>query len=149
MRIRISLNALTLIMGIMLNSCKKDTTPTKTDEEIQLEKLIGTWVLDQGITNAVTVDNNNPPQDWTNFTLTLGNKTYQTNTSVSLGDDLVWPTSGTWDFGANLTTLARNDGIDITITVTDTSLKLQFDYSSGGGRFAGIEGNWVFNMVPQ
>jgi hypothetical protein len=149
MRIRLSLIALTLILGVLITGCKKPPPVTKTDEEIQIEKLTGTWVLDPGVTNPVTVDNNNPPQDWTGFTLTLGNKTYQANSSASLGDVLVWPTSGSWAFGTSVSTLVRDDGIDISVSVTDTSLQMQFNYSASGGRLNGIEGFWKFKMVPQ
>ena len=150
MRIRITFIALTLVMGVLVAGCKKTTVTPKTDEELQIEKLTGTWVLDPGVTNPVTVDSNNPPQDWTGFTLTLGNETYQANTSTgTLGDEDVWPTNGTWTFGTSVSTLNRNDGIDISVSVTDTSLQLQFEYSASGGRLNGIEGNWVFKMVPQ
>ena len=150
MRNRLSLIALTLVMSVVIISCKKTTTTPKTDEELQIEKLTGTWVLDSSEPLPVTIDGNDPSQDWTGFTLTYGSKTYSTNTSASLGDVSVWPSgAGTWDFGANVSTLVRDDGVEITVTVTDTSLQLQFDYSDTGGRLNGIVGNWVFKMVPQ
>ena len=148
MRIRFSLIALTLIIGVLVSSCKKDPPVTKTDEEIQIEKLTGTWVLDTSEAKPVTVDNNDPPQDWTGFTLTLGDKTYNANTGASLGSVEVWPSgSGTWAFGTGVTSIVRDDGIVISVSVTDTTLELQFDYLPGG-RVTGIEGNWIFKMVP-
>ena len=108
--------------------------------------LEGTWVLQAG-SNAVTIDiTNDVTPNWTGFTLTLGNKSYSSSNSPEV---LIWPASGTWDFGANVSTLVRNDGVEITVSVTDTSLQMQFDYSASGGRLNGIEGNWVFKMVPQ
>ena len=147
MRIRLSLIALTLIMGVMVSSCKKDPVVTKTDEQLQIEKLSKTWVPGSATSSVfVTIAGNDVTADWSNFVLTLGDKTYNSSGADS---PLVWPGSGTWAFGANTNTLVRDDGVEITITVTDTSLKMQFDYSSTGGRLNGIEGNWVFNMVPQ
>ena len=145
MRSRYSLIALTLVMGFLVSSCKEDPAPAKTPEEIQIEKLTGTWVLPTAA-NTVTIDGRDVSAEWSTFVLTLGNKTYQ---STNANDANVWPASGTWAFGANINTLVRDDGVDITVTVTDTSLKLQFDYSASGGRLDGIEGNWVFNMVSQ
>ena len=139
-------------MSVVINSCKKTTTTPKTDEELQIEKLTGTWVLDPSAPRPVSVDNNDPAQDWTGFTLTLGNKTYNANTSASLGDVLVWPsgTGRTWAFAPNdVRILDRDDGVEMTVAVTETSLQLQFDYSDTGGRLNGITGNWVFIMVPQ
>jgi len=136
-------------MGVLLNSCKEDPAPAKTPEEIQIEKITGTWVLPT-TANTVTIDGRDVSAEWATFILNIGStKTYS---STNATDPLVWPASGTWDFGANLTTMVRHDvggDVDITITVTDTSLKLQFDYSASGGRIDGIEGNWVVNMVPQ
>ena len=152
MRIRLSLIALTLLMGVAITSCKEKTTTPKTAEELQIEKLTGTWALDLSAARPVSVDNNDPAQNWTGFTLTLGNKTYNANTSANLGNELVWPsgTGRTWAFAPNdVRILDRDDGVEMTVAVTDTSLRLQFDYSDTGGRLNGITGNWVFVMVPQ
>jgi len=145
MRIRFSLIALTLVMGVLVSSCKKDNTDTKTEEQKKIEQLAKTWVLAAG-SNLVTIAGTDVTADWANFVLTFGDKTYQTSSADS---PLVWPASGTWAFGADLNTLVRDDGVDITIKLSDTSLELQFDYTASGGRFDGIEGNWVFKMVPQ
>ena len=142
MRIRLTLVALTLVMGVLVTGCKKPPPVTKTDEELQIEKLTGTWKLQAGA-NAVTVASTDVTANWTGFTLTLGNKTYQTSSS---SEALIWPSNGTWAFGTNTSTLVRDDGVEITVSVTDTSLQLQFDFSAG--RLNGIEGNWVFRMVP-
>ena len=144
MKIRLSLIALTLVIGVLVSSCKKDPPVTKTDEEVQIEKLTGTWKLQAGA-NAVTVASNDVTADWTGFTLTLGDKTYQTSSS---SEPLIWPSNGTWAFGTSVSTLVRDDGVEVTVSVTDTSLQLQFDYSASGGRLNGIEGNWIFKMVP-
>ena len=145
MRIRLSLIAFTLIMGVLISGCKEKKTPAKSDEELQIEKLSKTWVL-AAESNPVTVDGNDVSTNWTGFTLTLGDKTYQSTGSDS---PEVWPASGSWEFGSNVNTLVRDAGIDISISVTDQSLLLQFDYTVAGGRLSGIEGTWVFNMVPQ
>jgi len=148
MRIRLSIIAFTLILGVMINGCKTDPPKTKTDEEIQTDKLTGTWVLETGGTNpAVTIDGNDVSADWSGFTLTLGDKTYQTSSADS---PEVWPASGTWAYETNdVSKLIRDDGIEISVSVSDTSLQLQFIYSASGGRLAGIEGPWIFRMVPQ
>ena len=149
MRIKLSMIALILVMGVLINSCKDDEKPTKTPEQIQTEKLTGTWVLETGGTNpAVTIDGNNDVSaNWSGFTLTLGNKTYQTSNSDS---PEIWPANGTWDYGTSVSKLVRNDDIEMTVSVSEnTSLQLQFSYSASGGRLAGLEGNWIFRMVPQ
>ena len=145
MRIRLSLLAVTLIMGVMISSCKKDPPVTKTDEELQIEKLSKAWKVNPAA-NSITVDANDQSLDWSGFVLTLGDKTYSTSGSFS---PEVWPASGTWAFGADVNTLVRDDGVSMSVSVTDASLQLQFDYSAAGGRLLGVEGNWIFKMVPQ
>jgi len=144
MRIRLSLIALTLLMGVIVSSCKEDPKPPKTDEQLQTEKLVGTWVLDAGA-NVVTLDGTDVTADWATFTLALGDKTYQT-TNAAFAQ--VWPASGTWAYGASVSTLVRDDGVEISISVTDTSLQLSFDYTDAGGRLNGVTGNWTFKLVP-
>lgn len=145
MRIRLSLIALTVLMGVIVSSCKEKPAPAKTDEQLQTEKLVGTWVLDAGA-NVVTLDGNDVSADWTSFTLTLGDKTYQT-TNAAFAE--VWPASGTWAYGADVSKMVRDDGVEISIAVTeDTSLQMQFDYTDAGGRLNGIAGNWIFKLVP-
>ena len=145
MRIRLSLIALTVLMGVIVSSCGEDPPPVKTEAQLQTEKLVGTWVLDAG-TNVVTLDGNDVSADWTSFTLTLGDKTYQT-TNAAFAE--VWPASGTWAYGADVSKMVRDDGVEISIAVTeDTSLQMQFDYTDAGGRLNGIAGNWIFKLVP-
>jgi len=143
MKNRIILIALTLMMGVMINSCKKTKVTPKTEEELQIEKLALVWVPKAG-TGAITIDGVDVSTDWANFVLTVTDKAYQTTGSFSTE---VWPASGSWAFGADVNTLVR-DGIDVSIAVTDTALRLEFDYTVGG-RLEAIEGKWIFNMVPQ
>ena len=140
---------LILVMGLVFStvifSCKKDDPPPKTQEEINTELLSKAWVPQTG-SNTITVAGTDVSDIWSAFVLTLGDKTYS-----STGADAVevWPASGTWAFGADANTLVRNDGIEIAISVTETTLVMKFNYSASGGRLSGIEGDWVFNMVPQ
>jgi len=145
MRRSLTFIALTLIAGIVISSCKPKPPPPKSDEEIRTEELTGTWILDAGA-NVVTVAGRDVSTDWNGFTLTLGDKTYSTSGSFS---PEVWPASGTWAFGSSVNILVRDDGIEVSISVTETSLSLQFDYTVAGGRLNGIDGTWIFKLVPQ
>jgi hypothetical protein len=145
MKNRISLIALILFVGALTYSCKEKPPPPKSEEEQQIEKLAKTWVPKSGA-NAITVGGTDVSQNWSGFVLTLGDKTYQ---STGADSPQVWPASGTWAFGSDVNTLVRDDGIEMSITVNESSLRLQFDYTVTGGRLSGIEGQWVFDMVPQ
>ena len=145
MRKSLSFVALTLIAGFFIGSCKDKTDPPKSDEELRIAELDGTWVLDAG-SNVVTVAGGDVSTDWAGFSLNLNEKNYTANGSDDL---LVWPASGSWDFGSDVNKLVRNDGIEMSISVTETALSIQFDYSAAGGRLNGIEGTWVFKLIKQ
>ena len=134
-----------LAFGLIFSSCKKDSPTPKTDEEIQLEKLSGTWVV-SAAANSVTIAGNDVSSEWAAFELTISEGSF---TSSGAGSTDVWPTSSTWTFGSEVSILQRNDGTDITVSVDETSLLMTFNYTVPGGRLDGIEGNWVFNMEPK
>ena len=71
-----------------------------------------------------------------------------TASNVADGRDVVWPTSGTWDFKSDdeLNTVIRGDDVSISIVVDEANLKMTFNYTANGGRTNGTDGVWVFNM---
>lgn len=147
MKTKLSLLALILITGALWSSCKKDPPPPKTPEEEQTEKLVGTWIVASG-SNAVTIAGNDVTTDWAAFEFTLTDGGYN---STGASSTEVWPASGNWSFATgDVTTIIRTpDGVEVTVNVTETALLMQFTYSSTGGRLDGVDGNWVFNMVPK
>jgi len=144
MRKSLSFVALTLIAGLFISSCNDNTVTPPTDEELRIEELTGTWVLDAG-SNVVTVAGRDVSADWAGFALTLNGMAYS---STGADSPEVWPANGTWEFGSDVNKLVRNDGIEMSISVTETSFSIQFDFSAPGGRLTGIEGTWVFKLVP-
>lgn len=66
-----------------------------------------------------------------------------------------WPASGTWSFGATMTSqLIRDQGtpdeLPVTYQVTDSELELGFQFSgSGYARSLAAEGQWVFKFHRQ
>ena len=68
------------------------------------------------------------------------------NYSTSGSDsDEIWPNSGTWEFqNGDKNKLLRNDGVSMSISATETTLRTSFT-TSGGIK----DGNWVFDFVKQ
>lgn len=146
MKTRLSFLALALIFSVAISGCKRKTTPEPTPEEKQLDKLAKTWVIATGA-NAVTINTVDVSSDWTNFELTFTDGGYTTLNTFSAD---VWPNSGTWEFAVDdVNTLIRDGGLNISINVTDNALLMQFNYALPGGRIEGVEGDWIFNMVPK
>jgi len=136
-----------LLLGfLVVIGCKDNTPPPKTDVQIQTEKLSKTWVVQQ-TASAVTISGTDVSSAWSSFTLTISDGSYSTNGADNV---LVWPSSGTWDFATgDVSTVVRDDGVQVSVSVTDSSLTLSFNFSSTGGRLTGIDGNWIFIMAPQ
>lgn len=149
MKISKILSYAVLISIIVLLGCKKDEVIPPTEEEKQLDLLVGTWSLGNG---TVTLDGDDRAADWAGFEVTFtDSKGYST---ISSFDDNVWPPVGTWDFqgttGSGLNVLVRSDGIPMNINLSASSLTLNFDYLitriNKNGRVESIEGNWIFSL---
>lgn len=146
------MTSLALLLGlVILSGCKDDPPVEPSAAEKQLALIIGTWNY-----SSVTYDNVPDAGDWSNFTVTFTNGGYSTS-GVSDGRELVWPSSGDWQFkdagtdAINVNTLVRDDLVEMSITVDAANLTMSFTYNEGiNGRSSGIngiDGPWVFNMT--
>ena len=107
------------------------------------------WSLSSA-TNAGT-----PRDEWTGFTLKFGIDTDFAGGSYTAsgipsdeGANWSWSTSGTFTANNDLTALTRNDGIVMTLVISETALNVSFTVPESGGRVDGFTGAWVFKMVP-
>ena len=107
------------------------------------------WSLSSA-TNAGT-----PRDEWTGFTLKFDLDTDLAGGSYTAsgipseeGSNLVWSTSGTFTANNDLTALTRNDGIVMTLVISETALNVSFTVPESSGRVDGFTGAWVFKMVP-
>lgn len=141
------LTALVFCSLMIFISCgKKDKNdPIDPVDEVG-EKLVSTWEM-----SSVTVDGT-ARDEWADFTLTIAYNpadntgTYTTSgVPTNAGADVVWPSSGTFSLAVGSTTSAtRNDGVVITVTVSDTGLDLRFPISGSGDRVSTFDGAWQF-----
>jgi hypothetical protein len=134
--------------ALMLISCGDDDDASVTDdpveqteEEKQLESLSASaWTM-----SSITLDGADVTTNFSGLVLTIkSDKTYSTNGSY----DPVWPSSGSFTFGSDLNTLTRDDGVSMTIAVSETSLTVTFTYADSGGRIDALPGDYVFNFTP-
>lgn len=107
------------------------------------------WSLSSA-TNAGT-----PRDEWTGFTLKFDLDTDLAGGSYTAsgipsdeGANLAWSTSGTFTANNDLTALTRNDGIVMTLVISETALNVSFTVPESSGRVDGFTGAWVFKMVP-
>ena len=140
---------LTLFVSALLFSCSKDDDDTSVDDVVdpldtQANLLNGSWVVKDA--NSVTKDGI-VVNVFTAISLTFSGGSASAVAYATLTSDSneIWPASGTWQFqGGSSAALLRSDGVVISISVTETTLRTTFS-TSGGIK----DGNWVFDFVKQ
>ena len=122
-----------------------DPTPTPTDPlDAQAALLNGNWKVKDA--NSVTKDGT-IVDVFTTMTLNISGGTksggnYTTSHNEDSGTE-VWPNSGSWTFqSGDKNKLLRNDGVVMSISVTESTLRTSFTVSGGIK-----DGNWVFDFV--
>ena len=146
-----SLEKLLLIFLISLVSfsCNDDddSTPTPTPDDpldAQATLLNATWKVKDS--NSVTKDGTIVDVFTTmSLTITGGTKdggNFTTDHNEDSGTE-VWPNSGTWTFqNGDKNKLLRNDGVVMSISVTENTLRTSFTVSGGIK-----DGNWVLDFT--
>ena len=136
-----SIAAMTLIScGDDDDSSVADDPAEQTEEEKQLESLSASvWTM-----SSITLDGADATSNFDGLVLTIkSDKTYSTNGSY----DPVWPSSGSFTFGSDIKTLTRDDGVSMTISVSETSLTITLTYADSGGRIDALPGDYVFSFT--
>ena len=139
---------LILLFSILIISCGDDDDgggPPPIDPlDEQGNKLSVTWKVKDA--NSVTKDGAIVDL-FTNMTLTIsgGSKNGGNYSTTNSDSDEIWASSGSWEFqSGDLNKLLRNDGVVMSISLTETTLRTSFQ-TSGGLK----DGNWVFDFVKQ
>jgi len=158
-RSMITLFAAVLVLG----SCGSDGNE-KSEEEVQLEKLKGTWTM-----TSVQNDGVDRSDEYPNMTLTL-NGAYTENGTYNLASDVddndattqndwpsvsPWKAIDTWKFNAdNASGIIIRQGdlqaLNYTLASSDTQLTIDFNYGGPGfnnnSRTTSVNGNWKFTF---
>jgi hypothetical protein len=146
--------SLVLITGLatFFAGCGGDDDPKKSDQDVQLSLLNGTW-------NAATVQfQGNPPSlNHDDFVLTInaqpGDEVMSFTVSGRPTGPSAWPANGTFEFGSNVKTqLVRGDQVAIDYTVDKNSLVMEFEFTGNAydaGRTSSVTGEWRFEFTKQ
>jgi len=164
MKMKLLIRTLSLLaiasLTLFFANCGGDDGDPKSEEEVQLDKLKGTWEV-----VSAELEGNPGAQIDTDFTLTISG-TFDSDSpegpySFSVTGTQApspWPPSGTWEFGGDPKTqivrLNDNMGIVYSIDSGSGNLTLLFSCPTGGCQFAGartkeVEGDWEFVLSPQ
>ncbi|HEX6893282.1 MAG TPA: hypothetical protein VF141_21375 [Chryseolinea sp.] len=142
--------------GIFYSSCDGGDDPQKSQEETQLEKLKGTWNI-QSVVNDATTRTDEYPGMTVNIAgaFTEGGTYNYTSDADSWPSVSPWKALDTWKFntgsvGSILVRQSDLTPITYTLSNSDKTLELRFDYSGPGfnnGRVESVAGEWIFTFT--
>lgn len=149
--IRHTFTSFLFLSMLVLTGCSKDDNPDPKVVALnkQLEALMNegsSWVV--GSTGSVMKDGIDVSSQFEGFKLTIGNKTYTTQNSLTH----VWKTSGTWDFQQSNPNLILRDGsVAVSVSHSNNTLSLTFMTAgkSEGARVNSVSGQYVFNLISE
>lgn len=134
------------------------TTPEPVTDQ-QLTKLIKTWKLTAVTLDGATMASAYNTSGTNQFKLTISGTKGQTSFAYTTTNNppsgSVWKGSSTWGFGTDPLTMIKRDlalttPLDVTYTVTTTTLEIRFTFSGAGytnqGRAEQTNGAWVFTF---
>ena len=139
-----------MVFGILMTytGCKKKKGDPEPITDQQIEKLSKPWKVD-----AVMLDGVVRTTDFTNLTITFsGTKGTTSIAYTTLGTQpkpSPWASSGNFTFDTTTpeTKLKRDDGVDVTYSVSETQLRMTFQYNGPGfGRVKAVKGPWDFTF---
>lgn len=142
---------------LILGGCGGDDKE-KTEEELQLDKLRGTWIL-SGVEN----DGVDRSDEYTNMTVTFAGSyteggVYNVDSQATEWPSISpWSDDDTWKFApSSVSTLIvrQSDLQEMTYTLSnsDTQLRIEFTYTGPGfnnGRTSSVGGGWEFTFSKQ
>src|SRR6187399_355366 len=130
---RILATAFSLGVILIFSGCGGKNTPAESTQDKQLALLSQTWKV-----STVKFETNDVSTTWTGFQLTIsgtkGNTTFNYTSASRPTASGPWDASGTWKFGTDpVTQIIRiEDTVNMTYTVTETTLTLNFNYTGPG-----------------
>lgn len=147
------LSAVILLTVLVTVGCSKDEGGPSAEEQVT-DRFSKTWALSSASLGSDAVT------DLSGLTLTINsNLSYSTGGTVARTPH-PWPSSGTWAFTTPITdasassfVVTRDDGLEINVTLTDTTLIMSFTFVEGthsqNGREEAVSGAWSMEFAAQ
>jgi hypothetical protein len=136
--------------GLFLSNCGSDGGDEKSPEDEQLALLVGTWTI-----NSAEFNNTSKPEfENATITITSGKTfTFDAASAIAAGP---WPSTGSFEFGTNITTQLtiihpNGDSFPATYSVSGSALSIALTNYDGeaydhAGRVESVEGTWEFTL---
>ena len=115
----------------------------QTAQEFFVFDISKTWDISNK--GSITQDGVDVTSQFSNFTLTFGNKTYSSSGGLNLWID----GTGTWDFADTETTSKIIvAGVPMDVSIVSGTMTLSFNLSNAavGGRISSVTGSYIINV---
>ena len=115
----------------------------QTAQEFFVFDISKTWDISNN--GSITQDGVDVTSQFSDFTLTFGNKTYSSSGGINFWLD----GSGTWDFADTETTSKIIvAGVPMDVSIVSGTMTLSFNLSNAavGGRLSSVTGNYIINV---
>ncbi len=139
--------------GLLYSGCSGDDDPSKSEEEVQLDKLkVAQWTL-QSANDGTDRTSEYPAMTLTfSGTFSAGGTYSYTSSATSWPSLSPWKKDDTWKFQAGSVTstvvrLSDDQVMTYSLTNSDKQLSISFTYSGPGffnGRVESVDGPWTF-----
>jgi hypothetical protein len=139
---------------IYFSACDGGGDNKKSEKEVQIDKLVGTWKVTPG-GSVTSEDQGDVTSDYASFEIAITKESAEAMSFTTTGRPAKltpWPPNGTLTFGTPVASkLIRGDGnVQISYVVSGNNLTLTLDDYSGtgyNGRTEGVAGDWTFNLT--
>jgi hypothetical protein len=141
MRIRISIYMTLLLASLLMHCSEEDSAPSAKSKF--KARLQGTWTLEEAWVGDVAVTDAFP-----DMSIFIEKNTFVTAHAV----DPIWPAAGVFELekttlGDQPFLIRRDDGVEMLINdITETTLVLQFSFTSETARPQGVSGDYTFTF---
>ena len=147
-----SLIVLTAFFGFI--SCGGDDSPEPSIADQQLDNITGTWVVSSD--NDVSLNGNNAPGDWSNFSITFTQQKGVSTSGAPTSEVDIFAVSTFTTNGSSATnfTLIFNGDADETanVNINGSNMNMSFTLAEGdklGAKVLSVQGNWNFTLIKQ
>lgn len=137
---------LTFFVSVFFTSCdESDPVLDTSSREAFITSIAQAWTIDEG--SHISINDQDVTHLLVGFEISIAEDlSYTSNSDQLTVEEFPWPTSGSFELNEELTELTRDDGLVITLNLTDeeSSLELNFEADENtAGRVAGIIGGWT------
>lgn len=132
----------------LTSSCEEIGELDTTSRESFISSIAQTWTVDED--SYISIEDQEITHLLSGFELRINEDlTYSSNSNELTLEEFPWPTSGSFELNDELTQLTRDDGLQITLAISDSEDELELNFTADentASRLFGAKGGWKCKM---